>query len=261
MTNLELEKCFESFDESISSLEKAYQKVWRQLDELKPQSAVPKDFLEEMAGNLAHEIRNPLGGIANFVALLSDDQRGEKSKSVQGILDGIERIDKVVENLTVFSKPVVLHRISCDFADIIKSAASISKQELGPEATKFEFVMRLPNRQVFVKVDPELMLKALRNILQNSAENMPDGGRIRISLAGPGKSDVLKVTICDDGKGLLNGNAEKPFYPFYTTKTYGMGLGLSAARLILQEHGGEIFLENNRSRGVTATILCPISDQ
>jgi signal transduction histidine kinase len=118
-----------------------------------------------------------------------------------------------------------------------------------------EFVLELPEQEVFVKVDPELMLKVAKNLIRNALENMPEGGRILIKLT-QGK-DTFDLLISDEGRGLAIKDTEKPFYPFYTTKTYGMGLGLSISRLVLEEHGCEIKLRNNQDRGVTVTITYP----
>jgi two-component system sensor histidine kinase AtoS len=251
----EIEKCFEHFDASITDVQRAYQKVWRQIDSFKLQENLPKNYLSEMAGNLAHEIRNPLCGIANLVTLLSEEDESEKSKGVHGILEGVRRIDKIVENLIVFSQPVVIERINCNLCDIARSAVATTKREWS-DTGQVEFVVELPEQEVFVKVDPELMLKVAKNLIQNALENMPEGGRIFIKLTeGDGKFDLL---IRDEGRGLAIKDTEKPFYPFYTTKTYGMGLGLSISRLVLEEHGCEIKLRSNKDSGVTVTITYPM---
>lgn len=255
--SLDLEKCFENFDASISDVQKAYQKVWRQIDGLKNHDNLPKDYLAEMAGNLAHEIRNPLCGIANLVSLLSEGDQSQKSQSVHGILEGVQRIDKIVENLIVFSQPIEVHTISCNIGDILKSAVAIVKREYGAAVDIFQFELNLPRHSAFIKVDPELMLKVVKNVLQNALENMPDGGAIRLRLRR--QQDVLHLTIRDAGIGLLNRDVEKPFYPFYTTKTYGMGLGLPIARLILEKHGCQIGLQNNQTEGTTVSIRYPIA--
>ncbi|MFQ5753835.1 MAG: PAS domain-containing sensor histidine kinase, partial [bacterium] len=248
--NIELEKCFKNFDASIGDIQKVYRKIWHQIDTYQDKESIPRNFLAEMAGNLAHEIRNPLGGIANFVALLSDGQDSKKSKSVEGILQGIERIDKIVENLIVFSRPMVTHVINCNLSDIIQSAVNTVKGELIAGGTDYSFILSLPEDEVFARVDPGLLRQALQNILQNSIENMPDGGKITISLLVNKKRNVLRLTIRDQGHGLIDGDEEKPFYPFYTTKTYGMGLGLSTTRLILEKHNGQIKLMNKHRKGV-----------
>ncbi|MCG8603462.1 HAMP domain-containing histidine kinase [bacterium] len=253
--NQEIEKCFEQFDASIMDVQKAYQKVWRQIDSFKLQESLPKNYLSEMAGNLAHEIRNPLCGIANLVTLLSEDDESLKSRGVHGILEGVQRIDKIVENLIFFSQPVVIEKINCDLCDIVRSAVATAIREW-QGSNRVEFLVELPKHEVFIKVDPELMLKVAKNLIRNALENMPGGGRIFIELKQ--RKAQFDLLICDEGRGLAVEDTEKPFYPFYTTKTYGMGLGLSISRLVLEEHGYKINLRNNKDKGVTVTITYPM---
>ncbi len=252
----EIEKSFESFNSSIGDIQKSYGKLWQQLGAYQDTQIVPREYLKEMAGNLAHEIRNPLGGIANFVHLLSDGEEIKQSNSVQGILQGIDRIDNIIENLIVFSKPVVLQTSDCNFSDIIYRAVKSIKDEFNLDENKFSFSLHLPEKEIFLNLDSQLMLQALQNILQNSVEFMPEGGAIRIALSDNQRTHKIVLRIEDEGQGLAEGNDEKPFYPFYTTKTNGMGLGLPTSRLIIEKHGGKICLKENQ-HGIIVTIDLP----
>jgi len=252
----EIEKGFENFNSSIGDIQKSYGKLWQQLGAYQDTQIVPREYLKEMAGNLAHEIRNPLGGIANFVHLLSDNQEIRQSSSVRGILQGIDRIDTIVENLIVFSKPVVLQTMNCSFSDIIHRAIENVKEEFKFTENKYTFSLHLPKKETFLNLDSHLMLQGLQNILQNSVEFMPEGGEIKIALVERPRTNKMVICISDEGQGLAEDNEEKPFYPFYTTKTNGMGMGLPTSRLIVEKHGGKIYLKENQ-HGVTVTINLP----
>ena len=252
----EIEKSFESFNSSIGDIQTSYGKLWQQLGAYQDTQIVPREYLKEMAGNLAHEIRNPLGGIANFVHLLSDTEEIKQSNSVQGILQGIDRIDNIVENLIVFSKPIVLQTTDCNFSDVIRRAIDNVKEEFKVTENKFSFSTELPVNEIYVKLDSHLMLQALQNIFQNSIEFMPQGGTIQIALEKNQQTNKIVLKIEDEGGGLAEGHAEKPFYPFYTTKTNGMGLGLPTSRLIIEKHGGKIYLKDNQ-RGIIVTVDLP----
>ena len=252
----EIEKSFENFNSSIGDIQKSYGKLWQQLGAYQDTQVVPREYLKEMAGNLAHEIRNPLGGIANFVHLLADNQEIRQSSSVRGILQGIDRIDTIVENLIVFSKPVVLQTMNCNFADIIHRAIENVKEEFKFDEDKYAFSLHLPKKETFLNLDSHLMLRGLQNILQNSVEFMPEGGEIKIALVERPRTNKTVVCISDEGQGLAEDDEEKPFYPFYTTKTNGMGMGLPTSRLIVEKHGGKIYLKENQ-HGVTVTINLP----
>lgn len=252
----EIEKSFENFNSSIGDIQKSYGKLWQQLGAYQDTQIVPREYLKEMAGNLAHEIRNPLGGIANFVHLLSDNQEIRQSSSVRGILQGIDRIDTIVENLIVFSKPVVLQTMNCNFSDIIRRAIENVKEEFKFTENKYTFSLHLAKKETFLNLDSHLMLQGLQNILQNSVEFMPEGGEIKIALVERPRTNKMVICISDEGQGLAEDNEEKPFYPFYTTKTNGMGMGLPTSRLIVEKHGGKIYLKKNQ-HGVTVTINLP----
>ena len=256
----DIERCFDSFNASISNIQSAYKKLVREINDYHDAETVPNDFLKEMAGNLAHEIRNPLGGIANFVALLRDDEKQEQPNTFDGIQQGIERIDKVVENLIVFSNPVVPNLIRCNFNELLRAAVECVKKELKITPQSHRFILKLTRGRIFLKVDPELLLQALKNILQNAVESMPDGGKITVAIRRLKTSNEVVITVVDEGRGLQNGDEEKAFYPFYTTKTNGMGLGLPTSRLIIAKHGGKIKLKNRAVPGVEAQIRLQLSN-
>lgn len=254
----ELEKSFENFNSSISNVQKAFGKISHQLDVYRNRENIPRDYLKEMAGNLAHEIRNPLGGISTFVELLSDDE-AERSETIQGILEGVQRIDKIVENLIVFSKPVVLHKIKCNFPDVLRKLVQTLRMQLQADEKQIHLIFEHCGTDVLLEVDVQLIQRALMNILNNAVENTPDGGHIRILLnEGNNRQNGVFLSVLDDGCGIADENLNKVFYPFYTTKTYGMGMGLPTTKLIVEKHDGKIDLQKNSLSGVRVNILLPV---
>lgn len=251
-----IEKSIEHFNSSLSNLEKAYHRISQKIDDYQKHEIVPREYLKEMAGNLAHEIRNPLSIISTMVELLTEQK--EDARSIQGILSGVERIDKIVENLIVFSRPLTLKPIESNFCDLLGQAVETTKSELKSSEPRFDFVIATSSVEVFVKTDPVLMLQAIQNILQNAVEIMSDGGTISLKLTQEKKEKQLLLTIADEGPGLSDKNEEKPFYPFFTTKTYGMGLGLPTARLIVEKHGGKAWMER-REKGTAVLLNLPLS--
>jgi len=171
-------------------------------------------------------------------------------------LQGIDRIDKIVENLIVFSKPVVLQTSKCNFPDLIHRAIENVKEEFKIDENKYAFSLHLPQKEIFLNLDSPLMLQALQNILQNSVEFMPEGGEIKIALVEKQRTNKVVLCVADAGRGLAESNEEKLFYPFFTTKINGMGLGLPTSRLIVEKHGGKIYLKENQ-HGITVTINLP----
>ncbi len=255
---LEIEKCFENFNSSISGIQKVYSRLWRQIEETTNKNNFPRNKLEDLAGNLAHEIRNPLGGIANFVSLLSDELGPQKSKNVQGIFKGIDRIDKIMDNFILFSRPIDSTTIRCNFLDLIKSAVTSVKKYSIKNENRFRFIFQFTDPELYVRVDPQHMIQALQNLLQNSIESMPTGGTIKLSISQKMNSEKLRLSVADEGCGIHNGDLNKPFNPFYSTKPDGIGLGLSTAQMIIEQSGGRICLKENANYGIRAIIKLPI---
>ena len=251
---LQIEKSFETFNSSISNIQKAFGEIQKQIDSYNDADIVPRDYLKEMAGNLAHEIRNPLGGIATNVELLSSENDEQQSRSIESILEGVYRIDKIVENLIVFSRPIVLQTIKSNFNDTVESAVEAIRKQL-PDPDRYVFTTFLPVRQTYARIDPVLMLQALQNILVNAIENMPDSGTVTIALSENRRLGKLVCCIGDSGSGLLDNDTEKPFYPFYTTKTRGTGLGLAVSKKIAREHGGDLIVSSQPGSGSTFTCV------
>jgi two-component system sensor histidine kinase HydH len=252
-----LSKSFKSFQSSMTGVERAYGEIRRQIETFQSPDIIPRNYLKELAGNLAHEIRNPLSGISNYVELLSKSDDSSRSHGISAILEGIDRIDKIVENLIVFSRPVELSRINCNFCDTVRSAVDCTRRDFKGPIDQVDFSVRLPETGVYAKVDPVLMLQALQNLLTNALEAMPKGGTTTIALVQNTHLKKLVLCIGDQGRGLPGNNCEKPFYPFYTTKTYGMGLGLPTTRLIIEKHGGKVWLKNSLEAGAVAIVNLP----
>jgi len=254
----ELEKSFADFNSSISDIQRVYGRISSKIAAYHNPDAISREYLKEMAGNLAHEIRNPLGGIATYVELLGDDA-GAHSENIEAILAGVQRIDKIVENLIVFSKPVVLHKIKCNFPDLVEKVVQslcASRADARPEVT---VRFHRPKDELFANIDVQLMQQALMNVLINSVENMSEDGAIDIALSERTQDGRIALCLSDTGNGLVDDDVEKPFYPFYTTKTYGMGLGLPTTRLIIEKHNGHVRMQKNRQQGVMVIIQLPVS--
>lgn len=253
----ELEKSFAEFTTSLSGVRKAYGQISSKLDAFQSRESISRDYLKEMAGNLAHEIRNPLGGIATLVELLSDEN-GQHSDNIRGILEGVQRIDKIVENLVVFSRPLTVHKIKCNFPDVLRKTVRAFESQLPETEPRACLVLHLPDTDVFVEIDVALMQQAVMNVLRNAVENMPAGGKVEIEMQ-PSETNLVALTIRDRGPGIPEADLHKAFYPFYTTKTYGMGLGLPTSKLIVEKHGGTISLQQNNGPGTCVRIELPAS--
>ena len=106
-------------------------------------------------------------------------------------------------------------------------------------------------------LDPEQIREALVNLEMNALEAMPQGGTLRIVLAGKENTDVV-IRISDTGEGIPSGQESKIFDPFFTTKEQGTGLGLSIVHSVVKNHGGTISVMSNGGEGTTFTLTLPL---
>jgi signal transduction histidine kinase len=122
-----------------------------------------------------------------------------------------------------------------------------------------EIVTNLDPNLCEIKADREKLVQALINIFLNALEASSYGARIRIdtAFASPQKNGIA-IIIADEGCGIPNGHASEIFKPFFTSKSFGTGLGLSNARRIIEAHGGNIDVENGAACGAFVNIILPI---
>ncbi|UOK57443.1 ATP-binding protein [Bacillus sp. OVS6] len=187
----------------------------------------------ELAAGIAHEIRNPMTAIKGFVQLL--DESFDGMKYADTILAEIERINFIVSEFMVFAKPHATYFSKCSLSEIVKSVIKL----LEPEALLKNVVISLsiPSDEVSIFGESNQLKQVFLNMLKNAIESMSAGGNIYVSIEKNLKQ--IKVSIQDSGIGLSDEEIQKLGIPFYTTKSYGNGLGLMVSYKIVQNHGGK----------------------
>lgn len=216
--------------------------------------------LGEMAAMVAHEIRNPLGGIKGFASLLERDlsKNPEQEKMAHYIVEGTDTINHLVNNVLNYSRPIDLHLESTDIKKLLEE--TIDYLHADPVMTeKHQISISSPDKPLFVPVDVSQFRAALLNILINAIQAMPQGGQIKISLE-QGAKEAL-VAISDQGVGIPPENLEKIFSPFFTTKQEGNGFGLAEVHKIIQAHGGTIDVISVVNKGSTFSLHLPLSKE
>jgi signal transduction histidine kinase len=141
-----------------------------------------------------------------------------------------------------------------DINDIIEELYEFMRYELENSKVVFEFKpdTSLPK----ISIDKKYLKQALLNIVKNALAAMPEGGKLIISTYSEG--DVMNIDITDDGVGISEENMAKIFEPYFTTKDFGSGLGLTVVYKVIREHGGEISLDSQEGKGTTFTISLPL---
>jgi PAS domain S-box-containing protein len=206
----------------------------------------------EMAATVAHEIRNPLGGIRGFAALLARDLKDDPAplRLVEKILRGAGDLEQVVGELLEYTRPLDLRVRTANCADLVDAALGYIELEGRPVALRNDVPPGLD-----ITADPDRIRQVFLNILLNAVQSIDGEGEVRAT-AGAGEGAV-HFKFSDTGCGMTPDQAGRVFMPFYTTKEKGTGLGLAVAAKIVESHGGRIEVSSKPGEGSTFTVVLP----
>ncbi|MCI0546186.1 MAG: ATP-binding protein [Candidatus Rokubacteria bacterium] len=213
----------------------------------------------EMAAGVAHEIRNPLGGIKMATNLLSAAELGGSPLSQEmsrAILDGIAEIEHIINSLLDFTRETRLERGEYELArilDPVLESAAAAGRARGVEVT----YGRVDSRAM-AWGDGQRLRQVFANVVRNAVEAADPrvgGGRVVVSCYAEGERATVEVV--DDGVGIAPEDRDRVFQPFFTTKPAGTGLGMSIVKKIVDLHGGDITIESAPARGTRIRISLP----
>ena len=215
--------------------------------------------LGTLASGMAHEIGTPMNvilGRAEYLLQRTADE-GMK-KGLATIVTQIERITKVMNQLLVFARRKAPDRQVVDLGEIVEDSLEMFQERITHSRITVEKAVEadMPS----VHADRDQLIQVLINLVMNSLHAMPEGGRLRLSLAREGSHVCLGVS--DTGHGMPEEIRSKIFDPFFTTKDFGKGtgLGLTVVKGIVEEHGGTIAVESVVDKGTTVWIRLPLDE-
>ena len=214
--------------------------------------------LGKLATTVAHEVRNPLGGIRGAAQLLQleGESNSEIQEYIQVIIKEVDRLNRVVEQLLVSGNPRTAGVKPNAINDLIENSLSICQPELDRDNIRVE--KRFADDCPSVAVNDDGMTQVLLNLFRNAIESMDDGGVLTIETAYNPVIQVVQIYIKDTGRGILPDVASRLFDPFYTTKQKGTGLGLAISQQIVEEHGGTIEIDVTETPGATFIVTLPV---
>ena len=226
--------------------------------------------LGEMAATVAHEVKNPLGGVRGFADLLDRDlEEGDpRKKSVQKIMEGVETLDKIVLSLLDYIKPIKLDLHRVEFIGFVDDVIKFFEIDLARENKKIDIVRKYADRELSCRLDPEQFRQVILNLLHNATQALPNRGKIWVQVSEEGKGidaspsssstqpeeKRIVLKISDNGMGMSKATLNKLFTPFFTTKEHGTGLGLSTVKKIVEAHRGDIKVESKIGKGTTVIV-------
>jgi signal transduction histidine kinase len=216
--------------------------------------------LGQLSAGIAHEIRNPLTSINILIHSLTanlptEDSRWEDLKVIE---EEILRINEIVDQFLRFARPASPLFEKTNLAPIFEEILQLLRPQIerGKIAVKKEFAP-LP----LITVDKEQIKQVILNLLMNAVQAMPGGGELNLGGRCSQDGYWVELTVLDSGVGIPQGDLEKLFDPFFSTKEGGIGLGLSIAHRIIDQHHGKIEVESTPGKGTLFTISLPVSTE
>jgi signal transduction histidine kinase len=252
---IERSRLYHSLEDKMQALDAAYRDLKESRSKLV--KAERLSALGQLAGHVAHEIRNPLVSIGGFArSLVRELPEGDPAREkAQIIVEETGRLERYLKDTLTFmrhNQPVFQ---PTNPNRLVKDAFKMMDAEL--ESSQVEIVDSLMPNPPEVELDADQIRQVLLNVFRNALEAMPDGGTLTVSSHLENNLFVLNST--DTGVGISEQERDQLFNEFFTTKVNGSGLGLTICAQIVRNHGGTISLESNVGRGTVFHITLPVT--
>ncbi|NOZ84813.1 MAG: HAMP domain-containing histidine kinase [Deltaproteobacteria bacterium] len=211
--------------------------------------------MQMMLAGIAHEIRNPLGGMELFLGILGEELESspELLKHLEKVRNELSSLSRIVNDFLGYARPVRLSRKKFDLQELLNEVKELMRKEAAEKEVKLDIEK---NDTSLVTADQDLLKRAILNLVKNAIQAVPSKGNVTLS-ARLEDGEYYEIDVTDDGIGMDVTVLEKATEAFFTTKPRGSGLGLALAAKIAEEHGGRLILRSSRSRGTRATIRIP----
>ena len=213
--------------------------------------------LGQLAAGIAHEIRNPLTSINILIHSMTEDlPSGDSHKEdLKVIEEEINRINEIVDQFLRFAKPAPPFLEKADVLSVFEETLQL----LRPQIEKQQIVIQKGFQALpIIQMDREQMKQAILNLLLNAIQAMPGGGHLTLRGQNSKDGQWIHILIKDSGVGIPDEDMNRLFDPFFSTKEQGIGLGLSIAHRIIDQHHGKIEVESTPGEGTLFTVWLPI---
>ncbi|MDG5473945.1 ATP-binding protein, partial [Jeotgalibacillus sp. ET6] len=208
----------------------------------------------ELAAGIAHEIKNPLTSLKGFIQLMREE-RNLTADNIEIMSSEMDRIHSIVEELLVLSKPQTRLEEAFPLHSVIEYVVSVLKHQAAEKKVNLQ-VEACSHEDDFILGDRNQLIQVFINLVKNGIESMEKGGRLIISRHQ--HENEICVAIKDEGTGISAEKLAKIGEPFFTTKSKGMGLGLTICQKIIHEHKGQINYDSTENKGTTVSVCLPL---
>jgi signal transduction histidine kinase len=258
-----LADAFKVFSAAARSLEHSYFKLSEEVQRLRSELErerelrIRREALAQMAALIAHEVRNPLGSVELFVALLGSSSLAEEQRQwVVQIQAGLRILSASVNNVLEFHSPCSRELALVELAALLNSLRELLHPAAAQEG--MELIIEIAEQPLLLRADQQELLQAFLNISLNAIRFAAHGGTLKISAVRQENEAVLRFE--DYGPGIPAELRTKIFEPGFTTRSGGPGLGMAVAKKIVERHGGVIELASTGEKGTTFQIRLPLTN-
>jgi two-component system sensor histidine kinase AtoS len=251
----ELRTFSEQMEEKIQKTTAALRKIEAQLILSEKLAA-----LGQLAAGIAHEIRNPLTSINILIHSLRESLSSKNShrEDLKVIEEEIDRINEIVDQFLRFARPSPPLLEKAEVPSIFEETLQLLRPQVEKQRISVQKNFRsLPP----ITIDKEQMKQVVLNLLLNAIQAMPEGGRLKLSGKIPTGNQWIQLSIQDSGIGIPPADMDKLFDPFFSNREGGIGLGLSIAHRIIDQHHGRIEVESTPDKGTLFTIWLPLEQR
>jgi two-component system, sporulation sensor kinase E len=217
--------------------------------------------LTTLTAGVAHEIKNPLGSIGIHLELMKKEMSGKKQIETRKVMENlliikeeVDRLNRIVTDFLFTVRPMNAELSYDDLNRVVKELLELKKPELAEAGITLKAELMTTGPQILM--DERYMKQAVLNLLNNAISAMPEGGKLQVCTQQLGNEVRLKIS--DSGVGIPEENMDKIFEPYFTTKDFGSGLGLTLVYKIVKEHLGDIEINSKLGEGTTIALSFPI---
>jgi len=217
-------------------------------------------FLGQIAGNVSHELRNPLSAIKNaayYLNIVLEDPNPELQEMIEILNNEVKKTEHIISDLLGFTRTRPPEYQTLQITEVLqKSIASLQIPNT------IEIITQVDPEYQKIIADPNQINQVFTNLIENAIRAMPDGGKITIQTERNDQvlnKPAITIQLTDTGKGIPEKNLEKIFEPLFTTRARGIGLGLSIVKSIIEAHHGIIQVESQEDIGSTFSVTLPLN--
>ena len=251
----ELGQLGKSFNQMIENFQRTQQELFR-YHQKELMDANKLATVGEMAARLAHEVRNPLMGIANSIEIIIGEMQDNPNKPIlEEIKRQANRVNIAISNLLKFSRSTDISMSEGNINEIVTNLVFFLRNQ--KQNKDITFITTLDADIQSFSFDTEQIENVLLNLGINAVQAIQDQGKITFVTTFSPEAKMVKIAVEDTGSGVPAEKVPDIFKPFFTTRTEGTGLGLAISKDIIEKHNGKISFENKETGGCIFTINLP----